>query len=52
MSKQDLREENVPCGCGRSPSGFCIGLHSMTEDEYRDYLADQLSEDWPDNPTE
>lgn len=23
-----------PCGCGRSPTGFCIGWHSLTTEEY------------------
>ncbi len=27
-------EAPVPCGCGRSPSGYCIGLHSLTEDQF------------------
>ena len=27
------------CGCGRSPSGKCIGWHSLTEIEYRDALT-------------
>jgi hypothetical protein len=31
-------EENIEdigkCGCGRSPTGKCIGLHSLTEDEW------------------
>jgi len=22
------------CGCGRSPTGSCMGWHSLTEDEY------------------
>jgi|APGre2960657404_1045060.scaffolds.fasta_scaffold689916_2 hypothetical protein len=22
------------CGCGRSPSGYCIGWHGLTEDEW------------------
>jgi hypothetical protein len=22
------------CGCGRSPTGKCIGLHSLSEDEW------------------
>lgn len=22
------------CGCGRSPTGFCIGWHSLTKEEY------------------
>lgn len=24
----------VKCGCGRSPSGFCVGLHSLTQEEW------------------
>jgi hypothetical protein len=24
------------CGCGRSPTGKCIGWHGLTEDEYHD----------------
>ncbi len=24
----------VKCGCGRSPSGFCSGLHSLTHEEW------------------
>lgn len=31
-------EENTDdigkCGCGRSPTGKCIGWHSLTEEEY------------------
>ena len=23
------------CGCGRSPTGKCIGWHSLTEEEYQ-----------------
>jgi hypothetical protein len=23
------------CGCGRSPTGKCIGWHSLTEDQYQ-----------------
>ena len=26
------------CGCGRSPTGDCIGWHSLTEDEYQNKL--------------
>lgn len=22
------------CGCGRSPTGFCIGWHGLTKEEY------------------
>jgi hypothetical protein len=24
------------CGCGRSPTGKCIGWHGLTEEEYAD----------------
>jgi len=26
------------CGCGRSPTGKCIGWHSLSEKEYQDKL--------------
>ena len=26
------------CGCGRSPSGKCIGWHGLTEDAYKEAL--------------
>jgi CDGSH-type Zn-finger protein len=35
----------VLCHCGRSTTGYCNGLHDMTEDEYDDYLLTQF-----DNP--
>lgn len=25
----------IPCGCGRSPTGQCIGWHGLTEDQYQ-----------------
>lgn len=27
------------CGCGRSPTGDCCGWHGLTEDQYREKLA-------------
>jgi len=27
--------ESPKCGCGRSPTGNCIGWHSLSEDEYQ-----------------
>ena len=24
------------CGCGRSPTGLCIGWHSLTEEQYKE----------------
>ena len=33
------------CGCGRSPTGKCIGWHALSESEYQSklesYMADQ-----------
>tara|TARA_Y100001958_G_C21087783_1_gene441940 strand:+ start:499 stop:612 length:114 start_codon:yes stop_codon:yes gene_type:complete len=26
------------CGCGRSPTGKCIGLHKITKEEYAEAL--------------
>jgi CDGSH-type Zn-finger protein len=45
MEKKELREELVPCGCGRSPSGYCTGLHEMTEEQYENYLLENGFED-------
>ena len=28
-----MTEENK-CGCGRSPTGKCIGWHALSEEEY------------------
>ena len=28
------------CGCGRSPTGDCIGWHALTEEDYRVKLAE------------
>ena len=33
--------EPIKCGCGRSPSGFCVGLHKLTGEEWAVH---------PDNP--
>ena len=30
----------MACGCGRSPTGKCIGWHKLSEDEYRQKLAE------------
>jgi hypothetical protein len=30
-----VNEKTGRCGCGRSPTGRCIGWHGLTEDEYR-----------------
>ncbi len=28
------------CGCGRSPTGNCIGWHGLSEDMFRQKLAE------------
>jgi hypothetical protein len=30
----------MACGCGRSPTGQCVGWHSLTEEEYQKKLAE------------
>jgi|TARA_B110000438_G_C15684657_1_gene593964 hypothetical protein len=31
--------EAPKCGCGRSPTGNCIGWHELTEEEFQKKLA-------------
>ena len=28
----------MDCGCGRSPTGKCVGWHSLTEEQYQQAL--------------
>ena len=42
---QMIEETKVPCGCGRSATGYCTGLHEMTEEEYEEYLLERFDED-------
>ena len=39
-----MKEQNL-CGCGRSPTGKCVGWHALSEEKYRErktaYLAKQ-----------
>ena len=28
----------MDCGCGRSPTGECIGWHNLSEEEYKEKL--------------
>lgn len=47
------------CGCGRSPTGDCIGWHGLTEDQYQAKLREwdveqykkQAQELWGDSCT-
>ncbi len=31
-----VSEKKGTCGCGRSPTGDCIGWHSLTEDQFKE----------------
>lgn len=46
-SMQVRVEENTDnigkCGCGRSPTGKCIGWHGLTEDQYKVALEKYLT---------
>lgn len=48
--KKDMQvrvKENVEdigrCGCGRSPTGKCIGWHGLTEEQYQDALEKYMT---------
>lgn len=31
----------VPCSCGRSPTGFCTGLHALTNEQWDAVVFDE-----------
>jgi hypothetical protein len=48
IKANQINEGGANCGCGRSPTGKCIGWHSFSEEEFRERLAeyeDQLRKD-------
>ena len=55
----DKPEDFGKCGCGRSPTGKCIGWHALTEEQYQTALNDyeieiykrQAQELWSDSCT-
>jgi hypothetical protein len=48
--KQTLNEVMIPCGCGRSTTGYCIGLHKLSEQEYVEH-QNRLNEKLGKNET-
>lgn len=38
-----LKEGGSPCGCGRSPTGKCIGWHGLTEDQYKEAIEKYMT---------
>ena len=39
---QTSQPQTGTCGCGRSPTGNCIGWHALTEEAYKQKLAEHL----------
>ena len=37
---QVQESQGVACGCGRSPTGKCIGWHGLSEEDFRIKLAE------------
>ena len=35
----------MECGCGRSPTGKCIGWHNLSEEEYQEKLKENKDKD-------
>jgi hypothetical protein len=42
---KDNGDDFGTCGCGRSPTGKCIGWHGLSEDEYQKRLAEFNQQD-------
>ena len=38
--KDNTKMTQRTCGCGRSPTGMCIGWHSLTKEEYEKKLVE------------
>ena len=34
---------NNGCGCGRSPTGKCIGWHALSEEDYKKKLKEYVA---------
>lgn len=32
--QRNIKDKDGTCNCGRSPTGNCVGWHSLTEDEF------------------
>jgi hypothetical protein len=41
---QESSDEIGKCGCGRSPTGKCIGWHSLSEEDFELRLAEYIAE--------
>jgi hypothetical protein len=43
---KDDSKEFGSCGCGRSPTGKCIGWHGLSEEKYQEKLSQWEIEDY------
>jgi len=43
---EESPDEIGNCGCGRSPTGKCIGWHGLPEETYREKLAEWEIQDY------
>jgi len=43
MSPSVEQMKKGTCGCGRSPTGNCIGWHGLSEEQYRDVLEKYMT---------
>ena len=43
---------NMECGCGRSPTGKCIGWHKLSEEEYQEKLKEYQDKEKDENWTQ
>jgi hypothetical protein len=44
-----VKEEIGGCGCGRSPTGQCVGWHGLTEQAFQQRLAEYQARSLEDN---
>ena len=42
----------MECGCGRSPTGQCIGWHKLSEEEYQEKLKEYQDKEKDENWTQ
>jgi hypothetical protein len=53
MSPSVEQMKKGTCGCGRSPTGNCIGWHALSESEFQSklesYLADEQTREVKDS---
>ena len=42
---QENTEDIGKCGCGRSPTGKCIGWHGLNEEQYQQKLEEYQTKD-------